>query len=80
MTPDPIKLLAAVCHRDMNNNATKLEGWKHEDVNRQGPNGNTRQRGAIQKQQDAALSAAAEWLPDGARLQPSLAFCISQKC
>lgn len=60
VTPDPIKLLAAVCHRDMNNNATKLEGWKHEDVNRQGPNGNTRQRGAIQKQQDAALSAAAE--------------------
>lgn len=36
VTPDPIKLLAAVCHYDMNNNATKLERWK-ENVNRQDP-------------------------------------------
>lgn len=41
VTPDPIKLLAAVRHHDMNNNAAKLEGWKHENVNRLGPNGNT---------------------------------------
>lgn len=47
VTPDPIKLLAAVCHHDMNNNATKLEGWKHENGNRQGPDGNTWHPGAF---------------------------------
>lgn len=47
VTPDPIKLLAAVRHHDMNNNAAKLEGWEDENVNRRGPDGNTWTPGAF---------------------------------
>lgn len=47
VTPDPIKLLAAVRHHDTNNNVAKLVGWKHENGNRQGPDGNTRHPGAF---------------------------------